>query len=472
MKRFFLFLLMVAGASLLNTANAQCNRIAGEWNGALQVQGIKLRLVVHFVCKGDTVTATFDSPDQGAKGIPFDKVTFTGDELVIDAPSLMASYKASLKADTLLEGTWSQGGMNLPLNLSKAAKPFTLNRPQEPKPPFPYKSEDVQFKSVNKEVMLAGTLTMPEGPGTFGAVVLISGSGPQNRDEELLSHKPFLVISDYLTRQGLAVLRFDDRGIGRSTGDFATATTLDFADDAEGAVEYLLSRPEIDKKKIGLAGHSEGGMIAPVVASRNPRVAFIVMMAGPGQKTTDLLADQARLVSLAAGESEASVGESVALNQKLFAILMQQPDDSLAAREMKNLVTTEVTAAKTLTEAEKKEHIEQLPITLRKILNPWFRTFIAWDPAPWLEKVKCPVLAINGSTDLQVPSAKNLPLVEKALRKGGNHHVKIVELKELNHLFQHSATGNPMEYGTIEETFAPEALEVIGGWLKQVAALR
>lgn len=472
MKRIFLSFLLLAGASLLHTAKAQCSTIAGEWNGALQVQGIKLRLVFHFFCKGDTVTATFDSPDQGAKGIPFDKVTLKGNEITIDAPSLMASYKASLKADTLLEGTWTQGGMSLPLNLSKASSPFTLNRPQEPKPPLPYKSNEVQFNSANKEVMLAGTLTMPEGSGPFSAVVLISGSGPQNRDEELLSHKPFLVLSDYLTRLGFAVLRYDDRGVGKSTGDFSKATLLDFADDAEGAFEYLLSRPEIAKKKIGLAGHSEGGMIAPVVASRNHQVAFIVLLAGPGQRSTDLMADQARLVSLAAGESEASVNEAVALNQKLFAILMQQPNDSLAALEMKNLVTAEVGAAKTLTDAEKKEHIEQLPITLRKILNPWFRTFIAWDPSPWLEKVKCPVLAINGTTDLQVPSAKNLPLVDAALRRGGNQRVKVVELNGLNHLFQHSATGNPMEYGTIEETFAPEALEAIGGWMKEVAASR
>ena len=455
MKRFFLSFLLLAGASLFGTADAQSNRISGEWNGALQVQGIKLRLVFHFVCKGDTVTATFDSPDQGAKGIPFDKVTLKGNELTIDAPSLMASYKASLKADTLLEGTWTQGGMSLPLNLSKASSPFTLNRPQEPKQPLPYKSSEVRFKSANNEVMLAGTLTMPEGSGPFAAVVLISGSGPQNRDEELLSHKPFLVLSDYLTRQGFAVLRYDDRGVGKSTGDFSKATSLDFADDAQGAFQFLSSSAAINPNFVGLAGHSEGAMVAPVVASRDTRVA-----------------DQARLVSLAAGEPEASVNETVALNQKLFAILMQQPNDSLAALEMKNLVTAEVGAAKTLTDAEKKEHIEQLPITLRKILNPWFRTFIAWDPSPWLEKVKCPVLAINGTTDLQVPSAKNLPLVEAALRRGGNQRVKVVELNGLNHLFQHSATGNPMEYGTIEETFAPEALDAIGGWMKEVAASR
>lgn len=472
MKRVLLLFLVIAAGVSGYTAQAQCSRVAGDWNGALQVQGIKLRLVFHFVCKGDTVTATFDSPDQGARGIPFEKVTFSGDELTIEAPSLMAGYKATMKADTLLEGTWTQGGMNLALSLSKAEKPFTLNRPQEPRLPLPYKSEEVQFVSANKEVMLAGTLTLPDGPGPFGAVVLISGSGPQNRDEELLSHKPFLVLSDYLTRQGIAVLRYDDRGVGKSTGNFGTATTLDFADDAQGAFQYLLSRGEIDQKQIGLAGHSEGAMIAPVVASRNPRVAFVVMMAGPGQKSTDLMADQARLVSLAAGEPAASVEESVALNQRLFTVLLQQPNDSVAATEMKTLVKEAVAASKTLTETEKKEQIEQLPVTLRRILNPWFRTFIAWDPSPWLEKVKCPVLAINGTTDLQVPSAKNLPLVEAALRKGGNHRVKVVEPEGLNHLFQHSASGNPMEYGTIEETFAPEVLKAIGAWMKEVAASR
>lgn len=419
-------------------------------------------------CKGDSATATFDSPDQGAKGIPFGKVTVDGTTLVMAAPELRAEYKASLVSDTLLEGTWSQGGMSLPLNMERSTKPFTLNRPQEPKQPLPYRTEEVKFNSKAAGITLSGTLTLPEGKGPFRAVVLVSGSGPQNRDEELLSHKPFLVLSDYLTRHGIAVLRYDDRGIGESGGVFATSTSLDFADDAEGAVEYLLNRPGIDKTMIGIAGHSEGGIIAPVVASRNKNVAFIVMMAGPGQKSADLLADQARLIGLASGEKEESVAESVALNRKLFNIVMSQPDDSLALTEMKKVALEALESAKTMTDQEKKTQAEQLPVTLKGIVTPWFRMFIAWDPAPWLEKVKCPVLALNGTTDLQVPANENLPLVDAALKKGGNHRVTIVKLEGLNHLFQHSATGNPSEYGNIEETFAPEAMEKISSWVNEL----
>jgi fermentation-respiration switch protein FrsA (DUF1100 family) len=464
MKRLFLFIIALFS---LNLVQAQCKQFAGQWNGALKVQGIQLRLVFNISCKGDTASATFDSPDQGAKGIPFEKVSIEGKQLTIDAPSLRAGYKATLVNDTLLEGTWSQGGMNLPLSLTRANKPMTINRPQEPKQPYPYKTEDLQFDSKSAGVKLAATLVLPQGAGPHPAVILVTGSGPQNRDEELLSHKPFLILSDYLVRQGISVLRYDDRGIGQSTGDFGTATSLDFADDAEGALDYLLTRPEINPNKIGIAGHSEGGMIAPVVAARNKHLAFIVLLAGPGQKSIDLLADQARLISQAEGETEAAIKESLQLNERLFNILLQQPNDSLALLQMQQLANAMIEASKEMTDDEKKTQLEQMPVTLNRILNPWFRTFIAWDPSVWLEKVKCPVLAINGTNDLQVPSQKNLGLLEAALKKGGNQQVTVVEMKGLNHLFQHCDSGSPSYYGTIEETFAPEALETIGLWIKK-----
>jgi fermentation-respiration switch protein FrsA (DUF1100 family) len=466
MKRLSAFLLIALFS--MNIVQAQCKQFAGQWNGALKVQGIQLRLVFNISCKGDTASASFDSPDQGAKGIAFEKVTIEGTQLTIEAPALRANYKATLIGDTLLDGTWSQGGMSLPLVLLRSEKPITINRPQEPQKPYPYHTEEVQFESKSLGITLSGTLSLPKGNGPFKAVVLVSGSGPQNRDEELLSHKPFLVLADYLTRQGIAVLRYDDRGIGLSGGDFSTATSLDFADDAEGALEYLLKRPEIDKNKIGIAGHSEGGMIAPVVAARNTKVAFIVMLAGPGQKSIDLMADQARLVSVAEGETEAAIAESLQLNAQLFDILLKQPNDSIALHEMKSLALETIESSKALSAEEKKLQIDQLPITLKRVLNPWFRMFIAWDPAVWLEKVKCPVLAINGSNDLQVPANKNLPLVEAALKKGGNKQATTVELKGLNHLFQHCETGSPSKYGTIEETFAPEALEAIAMWMKKM----
>ena len=251
--------------------------ISGQWNGLLKVQGTQLRLVFHVQKQDSLFSSTMDSPDQGAKGIPVEKTTFEHSQLTLELPNLMIRYQGELKGDSLT-GLFEQGGFSTKLVLTrKIQEKEKIIRPQEPLKPYPYYSEEVKFFNTKANIHLAGTLDLPQKQGRFPVVILISGSDPQNRNEELLGHKPFLVLADYLCKKGLAVLRFDDRGTAESEGDFQSATTLDFADDVEAAIDYLRSRKEIDKRHIGLIGHSEGGVIAPLVASRNKHVNFIVL---------------------------------------------------------------------------------------------------------------------------------------------------------------------------------------------------
>src|SRR5690606_29142835 len=257
MKKLFTLIILMA------TTFAIAQDITGTWNGKLEFQGVQLRMVVNISQnEAGEYNGTMDSPDQGAKGIPLSNITFSNNSLAFSVPAAGVQYKRDLK-DGIITGTFSQAGTSLPLNLSKG---LGVNRPQEPKAPFPYYSEDITFKNEKEGITLAGTLTLPEKTGNYPAVILISGSGPSNRNEEIADHKPFLLLADHLTKNGIAVLRFDDRGVGESGGDFQKATSADFATDVEAAFKYLKTRPEINKKKIGLLGHSEGGMIAPMVA--------------------------------------------------------------------------------------------------------------------------------------------------------------------------------------------------------------
>ena len=354
-----------------------------------------------------------------------------------------------------IEGIWSQGGLKLELNLKKVDKVEALKRPQEPKEPFPYNAEDVTFKNNIDSVVLAGTLTYPKDGNNFPAVVLISGSGGQNRDEELLGHKPFLVIADYLTRNGIAVLRFDDRGIAQSTGDHSIATSQDFAKDVLAAVDYLKSRDEINHSKIGLIGHSEGGLIAPMVANQSNDIAFIILMAGPGISGDSILYLQGALIQRAEGTSEDEIQKSMQLQRKLFLVVKNTEDDELLKQKIEKIFRSEYSK---ISEEEKNSLGDPevyMNAQLKTLTSPWFKYFLKYDPFPTLEKVKCPVLAINGENDLQVPPKENLSAIEEALKKGGNTKYEIKMLPGLNHLFQTSNTGAISEYGTIEETISP-----------------
>ncbi|MDR2145023.1 MAG: alpha/beta fold hydrolase [Tannerella sp.] len=446
---------------LLGGTFSQAQDITGQWNGVLNE--LKLRVVFHITQTGDGYASTMDSPDQGAAGIPVTTTIFDGSKLSLAMPAIGFSYEGEFKTDSIV-GTFKQNGLSLSMTLTRTpAEVKPVVRPQEPKPPFPYRSENVTFKNKTAGITLAGTLTLPETGSNFPAVILISGSGAQNRDEELMGHKPFLVIADYLTRRGIAVLRYDDRGTAQSGGVFGTATTADFAIDAESAFAYLKTRPEINPRKIGLVGHSEGGAIAPMIAARSEDVGFIVMLAGTGIRGDSLLLLQNELVARVSGASEDKIAKARKLNSFIYNKIVNTKE-TVSIKEMFALYT-----------ARKEELAEVIPegitiddyirISVGTMASPYMQYFLRYDPVPTLEQVKCPVLAVNGGKDLQVPAKENLEAIGAALKKGGNQNVTVKEYPNLNHLFQECTTGSPAEYAVIEQTFSPEVLKDLGDWI-------
>jgi uncharacterized protein len=427
----------------------------GAWSGALNVPpGIKLRLIFHVSSSTGELKATMDSVDQNARGIPVTAVSLKGSKVVFDLPNIGGRYEGTIDKETIT-GSWSQGGNSLPLVLTRAKSEQSLQliRPQEPKHPYPYVDEEVSYANVQAGIRLAATLTMPRGKGPFPAVVLITGSGPQDRDEAIMGHKPFLVLSDYLTRHGIAVLRADDRGIGKSGGVFATATTADFATDAEAGVAYLKTRKEIDPHKIGLIGHSEGGIIAPMVASRSPDLAFIVMLAGPGVRGADVVVEQVRLMNAASGMAPQKNAEVTSVQRDIVDLFLQEKDDAEFARKVRERFAGKLSQP-------------EIDTAILRGQGPWARYFISYDPATALRKVTCPVLAMIGDKDTQVSAAQNLGAIRAALKAAGNKDYEAIEMKNLNHLFQEAKTGSPSEYGEIEQTMSPVALSKIASWIQ------
>ena len=442
--------------------------ISGQWNGALKVQGTQLRVVFNITKTENGINSTMDSPDQGAKGIPTTSTNFENSILKITIANAKIEYEGILGKDNNIVGTFKQGGQSFPMNLSKEIiEKEKLLRPQEPTKPYPYYSEDITFENKKAGINLAGTLTLPKKEGVFPVVILISGSGPQNRDEELLGHKPFLVLSDYLTKNGVAVLRFDDRGTALSKGDFKTATSADFATDVEAGIDYLKTRKEINKKEIGLIGHSEGGLIAPMVASKSKDVLFIVLLAGTGIKGDKLLLLQQKLIGKASGISDDDLQKSEVINRKAFDIVNHSNNLEQLRTDLTKYIKQQL---KDNPNAEKPAGMSDddfINLQVKQVANPWMQYFIKYNPASALEKVKCPVLAINGEKDLQVPPKENLEAIKKALTKGGNKNTTTKELPNLNHLFQECKTGSPDEYAKIEQTFSPIALTEILKWVQR-----
>ena len=463
MQKFILFVF-----TFLSFFNSYSQEITGQWNGLLKVQGTQLRLVFNISKTATGYTSTMDSPDQGAKDIPTSSTSYENSVLTIKIDNAKIEYIGTVGKDNTIIGNFSQAGQTFPMNLSHdEIEIIKAKRPQNPIEPYPYYSEEVTFKNKKAGVTLSGTLTLPKKEGIYPVVILISGSGPQNRDEELMSHKPFLVLSDYLTRNGIGVLRYDDRGTASSTGDFKTATTQDFATDVQAAVAFLMTKKGVNKKKIGLIGHSEGGIIAPMVAAKSKNVAFIVLLAGTGIPGDELLLLQQELIGRASGESEENLILGKKENTELFEIIKKSTDlDQLK----KDLSIHMLASLKENPDSGKPEGVsdaEYVEYTVEQIATPWMVNFIKYNPANILEKVKCPVLAINGSKDLQVPSKENLTAIHAALIKGGNQKVTIKELDLLNHLFQECETGSPSEYSEIEQTFSPVALGLVLNWINE-----
>lgn len=453
----FLFFLALPAMML-----AQAQDVAGSWEGLLEAPGGKLRIRLHIARgEGGALTAKMDSVDQGAIGIPVDLLTATDGTVKWAITRLGATYEGKLSpAGDTITGTLTQGiALKLDLKRMSAAEAKAATgppaRPQTPKPPFPYTSEDVAFPSRSVGVTMGGTLTIPAGAGPHPAVILISGSGAQDRDETIFNHKPFHVLADHLSRNGVAVLRYDDRGVGKSTGDRLKATSVDFSDDAEGGLDFLAKRKDIDPKRVGLLGHSEGGLIAPMIAVRRPETAFIVLMAGSGVDGEQILYEQGQAVLKAQGATAERLAAQRGIQEKMFGIVKSERDPESAAAKLKEVLGS-------------SPAVEQ---SIRNVNSMWFRYFLTYNPQPVLEKVKCPVLAINGSLDTQVVASQNLPAIEAALKRGGNQDIETALLPGLNHLMQTAKTGGIGEYGQIEETIAPAALDRISNWLRKHTGL-
>lgn len=434
--------------------------VVGDWSGTSEIMGMKLKLVFHIEEDGTYLKSTMDSPDQGAKGIPVTKISFESPTLMLEIANIGFKYTGVLKGDTLIEGAFTQMGKSFPLNLKKGID--ETKRPQEPKKPYPYIEEDVKFINEEAGIALAGTFTYPDNKQKYPAVILITGSGAQNRDEELLGHKPFLVLSDYLTRRGIAVLRFDDRGTAQSEGDFSKATSVDFASDVLAGLSYLKNRKEVNPEKIGLVGHSEGGMIAFMLAAKHKDVAFLVSMAGPGVKGDSILALQRR--SLIVDKEKAYDNDLLA--KKMITLVKEYSTDFLKAN-IDSLINDILPQKQGWADSDDMKR--NAANSFARMSSPWFRFFIEYDPMDDLRKVKCPVLAINGGKDLQVDANINISSIEKGLSNAGNKNYLTKVYSNLNHLFQNCNTGHISEYATIEETISPEVLSDIADWISTVA---
>ncbi len=422
---------------------------------------MQLHLVFH-LNKSDLsgYTATMDSPDQGVKNIHVDEVIWENSLLTLKVKNANITYEGLLENDNIFKGSFKQSGYSFPMDLSREAiKKQSILRPQDPLEPYPYSTEEVIYENKKAGIKLSGTLSLPNQGNKFPAVILISGSGPQNRDSEIFGHRPFLVISDFLTRSGIAVLRYDDRGTAASTGDFSSATSLDFVSDVEAGIQFLKSRKEIIQSKIGLIGHSEGGLIAPLVTSNLKDVAFIVLLAGPGLRGDQILLLQQELISRASGTDENEIMASNNENKTTFDIITNTLDLTTLKAKLHQHITSTIDKNPNQNFPSGMTKDEFITTQVAQLTSPWMLYFIRHDPRPILEKIKCPVLDLNGQMDLQVPSKENLHAIENALRKAKNRKVTIKELPKLNHLFQESTTGSPAEYAAIEQTFSPVALD-------------
>lgn len=455
-----------AGSCLL--ANAQSTLI-GNWQGLLTA-GTSLRMVFHVTEAGGKLSATMDSPDQGVSGIPCASVYFANDSVGIEMGKAEIRYTGRMVGKDSIAGKWHQGGRDFEVNLKKTDHPAGIQHSQTPKPPFNYLSEDVLFNNADKSIQYGATITIPKAPGTYPAVLLVSGSGPQNRDEEIMGHKPFAVIADYLTNHGYIVLRVDDRGVGQTTGTRAGSTSADFAKDAEAAIDYLKTRKEVNKKKIGIMGHSEGGLIAPMVAAERKDIDFIVMQAGPGVKTTELMAAQTEALLKTGGVKDEVVKEYGALYRNITTGILKAKDSTEARNEIISAINQwKTTASKEsieFTGAATEAGINDIAKDFMAIYNDkWYNYFFHVDPQPYLQKLSCKVLAINGNKDIQVLSSQNLPAIQKALEKSKSKVYTVKEFSGLNHLFQHCKACTVEEYRDIDETFSTEALQYITDWL-------
>jgi uncharacterized protein len=468
MKKCLLLALLCVFQMIPAFAQTATPSVAGNWLGTLEFAGTKVRLILKVEQAQDGYTAKLDSPDQGAHDLPIQTITVSGSKITFDAPQFGMSYEGTLndKHDEIT-GTLKQRGTSTPFVLRRIAETVTIRKPQDPSKPYPYKEEEVSYRNVADNVKLAGTLTLPEGEGKFPAVLLISGSGSQDRDSTIYGHRPFLILSDYLTRRGIAVLRVDDRGVGGSDVGSLSVTSENFMLDVLAGVSFLKQRKEIDSQRIGLIGHSEGGMIAVMAAARLNDVAFIVLLAGMGQTGDEVIQTQTALIQRASGTDPDVVSNAVSLIKNINAVVKADADGTRIEEGVRSAIAKQT---EPMNEAQQKAFApvaSSFKSSMGIYKLPWYRYFVMYDPLADLKKVKAPVLALNGEMDLQVAWKENLDRIANGLKAGGNKNVTVKSFPRLNHLFQTSRTGLPAEYGSIEETISPVVLETISQWLTE-----
>jgi len=468
------------GALVLAAAAASPAQAAGQpgevqwWKGIAEVPGMPLDFVVVFRPEAElgSYRATIDIPIQGAKEGPLVDVVLTAEEIrfTIPPPANAVFVLKRSEDGRTGQGELRQMGMTFPVRMERITEQEAQSvgppRPQTPRPPFPYSQREVGYENPVDQTQLAGTLTIPEGGGPHPAVILITGSGPQDRDETIVGHKPFAVIADHLTRRGIAVLRVDDRGVGGSSGRTAESTSKDFANDVIAGIKFLKKQPEIDPGRIGLLGHSEGGLIASMVAGRSKDVACIVLLAGTGVRGDKLMAMQLRAVLSAAGVPEEQIERESQAQRVLLERVTGEADEDSIRQALRDLIKIQL--GRSGLSALPPEQVEALEKQqLQFMTSKWMRWFLKHDPRVNLEKVHCPVLVLIGSLDRQVPPQENLSAIEQALKAAGNSDVTLKELAGLNHLFQEAQTGSVEEYATIQQTIAPTALDELSGWLRR-----
>jgi uncharacterized protein len=450
-----------AGETFVEVAKASTSNLAGTWEGLLKVQpGVELKLLFTIEKSAEGYTSTLTIPQQGVTGLPVTSTTLdANDKVEFLISTIGVRFTGTFNFNepgTRIEGTFEQSGFKFPLVLSPSRQTTSTGRPQDPIPPYPYISEEVEFIQQPEGFSLAGTITRPIVAGKHPAVVLVTGSGLQDRDEAIMGHRPFLVLADALTKAGIVVLRYDDRGFAKSKGDATEATTVDFAMDAASAVSYLARQTYVDSAKVGIIGHSEGGVIAPIVASKTLEVGFIVLMAGTGVNGIEVLKDQTAALLRAQGTPDGYIEQIVALNDSIYQIII---DPNRDLEDRKHTVADKLASLGMGT--------DEINSQLAALFSPWYRYFLTLDPAGYLEKTSVPVLVLNGTKDTQVTSALNVPAIEEALKRGGNTQSTTIVYDGLNHLFQPAQTGAIAEYASIDITIDPRVLNDIATWILQ-----
>lgn len=452
MKLFKLILLVTL---LFAATISSAQDISGYWKGELTAGNQKLALAFQISKEGADYKSTMDVSQQGVFNLPLTSTTFDGVTLNISIAQMNAGYEGKFIMNSFI-GKFTQNGVSFDLTLTKGEK-TKFNRPQNVVRPLPYHEEEVRFVNPKENITLVGTLTTPQGNGPFPAVVLISGSGAQDRNEELFDHKPFEVIADYFTRNGIAVLRYDDRGAGLSDKGKAGSNTLDLSYDAEAAFDYLKSCSTIDHSKIGLLGHSEGGIINYMIAERRNDVAFLISLGGPAVKGSKLIRVQQNLAFVEAGMTNEQAEAAGSFYDKIFDRFDQSSElDDAVIEDVRKIMVEAGLPTQASAQVEKQ------------ICSPWMYYFLKFDPTDNIIKVNIPALLLNGNKDVQVASFQNIPAYKKIAEQYGKTNMTIRELPGLNHLFQQCNTGSTREYATIEQTISTDVLKMMTDYIKDL----